>query len=59
VARVRALARRSTPATPPVLAAAGLTAQDVSRRVTEWAAALPGVQVVDEPAPSARGEQAR
>ncbi|WP_433295129.1 1-deoxy-D-xylulose-5-phosphate synthase [Pseudonocardia sp. CA-142604] len=42
-----------------VLAAAGLTAQDVSRRVTEWAAALPGFQVVDEPAPSARGEQAR
>jgi 1-deoxy-D-xylulose-5-phosphate synthase len=42
-----------------VLAAAGLTAQDVARRVTEWAAALPGVQVVDEPAPSARGEQAR
>jgi 1-deoxy-D-xylulose-5-phosphate synthase len=42
-----------------VLTAAGLTAQDVARRVTEWAAALPGVQVVDEPAPSARGEQAR
>ncbi|WP_346281257.1 1-deoxy-D-xylulose-5-phosphate synthase [Pseudonocardia sp.] len=42
-----------------VLAAAGLTAQDVARRVTEWAAALPGVQVVDEPTPSAPGEQAR
>jgi 1-deoxy-D-xylulose-5-phosphate synthase len=42
-----------------VLAAAGLTAQDVARRVTEWAAALPGVRVVDEPTPSAPGEQAR
>jgi 1-deoxy-D-xylulose-5-phosphate synthase len=29
-----------------VLAAVGLTAQDVARRVTEWAAALPGVRVV-------------
>jgi len=29
-----------------VLAAVGLTAQDVARRVTEWAAALPGAQVV-------------
>ncbi len=28
-----------------VLAAAGLTAQDVARRVTEWAAALPGSRV--------------
>jgi 1-deoxy-D-xylulose-5-phosphate synthase len=28
-----------------VLAAVGLTAQDVARRVTEWAAALPGVRV--------------
>ena len=27
---------------PDVLAAVGLTAQDVARRVTEWAAALPG-----------------
>ena len=26
-----------------VLAAVGLTAQDVARRVTEWASALPGV----------------
>ncbi|HYH29385.1 MAG TPA: transketolase C-terminal domain-containing protein, partial [Pseudonocardia sp.] len=34
-----------------VLAAAGLTAQDVARRVTEWAAALPG-DAVAEPAPS-------
>ncbi|WP_433280268.1 1-deoxy-D-xylulose-5-phosphate synthase [Pseudonocardia xinjiangensis] len=44
---------------PDVLAAAGLTAQDVARRVTEWAAALPGLQLVDEPASSAPGEQAR
>ncbi len=29
-------------ARPDLLAAAGLTAQDVARRVTEWAAALPG-----------------
>jgi 1-deoxy-D-xylulose-5-phosphate synthase len=29
---------------PDVLAAVGLTAQDVARRVTEWAAALPGSQ---------------
>jgi 1-deoxy-D-xylulose-5-phosphate synthase len=42
-----------------VLAAAGLTAQDVARRVTEWAAALPGAQIVNEPAPSTSGEQAR
>jgi 1-deoxy-D-xylulose-5-phosphate synthase len=28
-----------------VLAAVGLTAQDVARRVTEWAAALPGARV--------------
>jgi 1-deoxy-D-xylulose-5-phosphate synthase len=36
-----------------VLAAAGLTAQDVARRVTEWAAALPGeAGGVVEPAPS-------
>jgi 1-deoxy-D-xylulose-5-phosphate synthase len=28
-----------------VLAAVGLTAQDVARRVTEWAAALPGAQI--------------
>jgi 1-deoxy-D-xylulose-5-phosphate synthase len=39
-----------------VLAAAGLTAQDVARRVTEWAAALPGVA---RPAPAAQGEQGR
>jgi 1-deoxy-D-xylulose-5-phosphate synthase len=28
-----------------LLAAVGLTAQDVARRVTEWAAALPGVRL--------------
>jgi hypothetical protein len=28
-----------------VLAAVGLTAQDVARRVTEWAAALPGARI--------------
>ncbi|WP_214369070.1 1-deoxy-D-xylulose-5-phosphate synthase [Pseudonocardia sp. H11422] len=32
-----------------VLAAVGLTAQDVARRVTEWAAALPGCRVGDVP----------
>jgi 1-deoxy-D-xylulose-5-phosphate synthase len=31
-----------------VLAATGLTAQDVARRVTEWASALPGEPAVDE-----------
>jgi 1-deoxy-D-xylulose-5-phosphate synthase len=31
-----------------VLAAAGLTAQDVARRVTEWAAALSGARVSEE-----------
>jgi 1-deoxy-D-xylulose-5-phosphate synthase len=35
-----------------VLAAAGLTAQDVARRVTEWAAALPADAPTVEPAPS-------
>jgi 1-deoxy-D-xylulose-5-phosphate synthase len=40
-----------------VLAATGLTAQDVARRVTEWAAALPGIEAVPAPAPP--GEQAR
>jgi 1-deoxy-D-xylulose-5-phosphate synthase len=39
-----------------VLAAAGLTEQDVARRVTEWAAALPGAQL---PAESLPEEQAR
>jgi 1-deoxy-D-xylulose-5-phosphate synthase len=39
-----------------VLAAAGLTEQDVARRVTEWAAALPGAREA-EPSPSE--EQAR
>jgi 1-deoxy-D-xylulose-5-phosphate synthase len=41
-----------------VLHAAGLTAQDVARRVTEWAAALPAgaVSISEEPAPS---EEAR
>ena len=29
-----------------ILTAAGLTAQDVARRVTEWAAALPGCKIV-------------
>jgi len=37
---------------PDVLAAFGLTAQDVARRVTEWAAALAGVP---DPAPSDMG----
>ncbi|MGE3254068.1 1-deoxy-D-xylulose-5-phosphate synthase [Pseudonocardia sp.] len=32
-----------------VLAAVGLTVQDVARRVTEWAAALPGVVAEGEP----------
>jgi 1-deoxy-D-xylulose-5-phosphate synthase len=35
-----------------VLAAAGLTAQDIARRVTEWAAALPSDVGAAEPAPS-------
>jgi 1-deoxy-D-xylulose-5-phosphate synthase len=39
-----------------VLAAAGLTAQDVARRVTEWAAALPSDAGSTQPAPS---EEAR
>jgi 1-deoxy-D-xylulose-5-phosphate synthase len=47
-----------------VLAAVGLTAQDVARRVTEWAAALPGSRIEveddieDDPASSPE-EQAR
>jgi 1-deoxy-D-xylulose-5-phosphate synthase len=41
-----------------VLQAVGLTAQDVARRVTEWAAALPAAAatIAAEPAPS---EEAR
>jgi 1-deoxy-D-xylulose-5-phosphate synthase len=35
-----------------VLAAAGLTAQDIARRVTEWAAALPSDVGSAQPAPS-------
>jgi 1-deoxy-D-xylulose-5-phosphate synthase len=31
-----------------VLAAAGLTAQDVARRVTEWSAAISGARVSEE-----------
>ncbi|MGD9989629.1 1-deoxy-D-xylulose-5-phosphate synthase [Pseudonocardia sp.] len=48
-----------------VLSAVGLTAQDVARRVTEWASALPGCRVVQGAvedgvldASSAQGEQA-
>jgi len=40
-----------------VLAAAGLTAQDVARRVTEWAAALPGDADSGEPAPEEEPEE--
>jgi 1-deoxy-D-xylulose-5-phosphate synthase len=39
-----------------VLAAVGLTVQDVARRVTEWASALPGATVT---APATHGEQGR
>jgi 1-deoxy-D-xylulose-5-phosphate synthase len=43
-----------------VLGAAGLTAQDVARRVTEWAAALSGsAEPAAAEAPSTPGEQAR
>ncbi|MGH3565457.1 MAG: 1-deoxy-D-xylulose-5-phosphate synthase [Pseudonocardia sp.] len=42
---------------PDVLAAAGLTAQDVARRITEWAAALSGARAVRSAAPSS-SEQA-
>lgn len=43
-----------------VLGAAGLTAQDVARRVTEWAAALSGsAESAATEAPSTPGEQAR
>ena len=38
-----------------VLAAAGLTAQDVARRVTEWASALPGSTVI-APAPGTESD---
>jgi 1-deoxy-D-xylulose-5-phosphate synthase len=42
---------------PDVLAAVGLTAQDVARRITEWAAALTGIRApVEDPTPE---EQAR
>jgi len=43
-----------------VLAAAGLTVQDVARRVTEWAAALPGAARTGtdtDAAPADAGEQ--
>jgi 1-deoxy-D-xylulose-5-phosphate synthase len=39
-----------------VLAAAGLTAQDVARRVTEWAAALPSDSTADESLERPRAE---
>jgi 1-deoxy-D-xylulose-5-phosphate synthase len=43
-----------------VLAAVGLTAQDVARRVTEWAAALPGSRIeVEDDTASSSEEQAR
>ena len=43
-----------------VLAAVGLTAQDVARRVTEWAAALPGSRIeVEDDTASSPEEQAR
>ncbi|HXV92343.1 MAG TPA: 1-deoxy-D-xylulose-5-phosphate synthase [Pseudonocardia sp.] len=45
-----------------ILAAVGLTAQDVARRVTEWAAALPGAPVAPtqaEPQRRSEEEQAR
>ena len=37
---------------PEVLASVGLTAQDVARRITEWAAALPGSRAVSLVPPS-------
>jgi 1-deoxy-D-xylulose-5-phosphate synthase len=37
-----------------VLAAVGLTAQDVARRVTEWASALPGAGAAAHPGPPRR-----
>jgi 1-deoxy-D-xylulose-5-phosphate synthase len=40
-----------------VLASVGLTAQDVARRVTEWAAALPGTGVVDTGAAADRANR--
>jgi 1-deoxy-D-xylulose-5-phosphate synthase len=40
-----------------VLAAVGLTAQDVARRVTEWAAALPGCTIL-APASAVAPDQA-
>ena len=47
-----------------MLAAVGLTAQDVARRVTEWAAALPGARIeveddVENDTVSSPEEQAR
>lgn len=39
-----------------VLAAAGLTAQDVARRVTEWAAALPGCRITPNSTTAADAE---
>ena len=49
-------------ARPDVLAAAGLTVQDVARRVTEWAAALPGsgaaVRSAETDSPADAEEQA-
>ena len=43
-----------------VLASAGLTVQDVARRVTEWAAAVqPAPAPAAKPEPASPGEQAR
>jgi 1-deoxy-D-xylulose-5-phosphate synthase len=44
---------------PDVLAAAGLTDQDVARRVTEWASALPGADVDAADAGAGEPEEAR